>query len=46
MQVDDAAVLIQVEFARTRKAELVAVFVGDLTDPPAGPADAALRRLL
>ena len=23
-----------------------AVFVGDLTDPPAGPADAALRRLL
>ncbi len=34
------------DIAAMRPAELAAVFVGDLTDPPAGPADAALRRLL
>lgn len=34
------------DIAAVRPAEIVAVFVGDPTDPPAGPADAALRRLL
>lgn len=31
---------------RETAGPLVAVFIGDLGDPPAGPADTALRRLL
>jgi hypothetical protein len=32
--------------AAAATAQIAAVFVGDLADPPAGPADTALRRLL
>ncbi|OBF19707.1 hypothetical protein [Mycobacterium sp. ACS4331] len=31
--------------ADAKPERIAAVFVGDLTDPPAGPADTALRRL-